>query len=205
MAYYRRALPRFLQVRELLSAERHRPAHLRPRPGHRSARDRRRRDELAIRSRRTPARDSFSIWRRTAWTCSTSWSGRSPSATGFALNTGGTYAAEDVTSAAFRFTTRCRRNRHLEFPRRREDRRDHVHRIEGTLVTPVFTDGDVVVSDSDGVKTFPVRNPPHVHQPLIQTIVDELRGQGRCASTGESAARTSWVMDRCLEGYYQRR
>ena len=48
---------------------------------------------------------------------------------------------------------------------------------------------------------LPIRNPPHVHQPLIQTIVDELRGRGRCESTGESGARASWVMDRLLERY----
>ena len=50
----------------------------------------------------------------------------------------------------------------------------------------------------DGQEVLGIRNPPHVHQPLIQTIVDELGGRGRCASTGESAARTSWVLDRCL-------
>ena len=64
---------------------------------------------------------------------------------------------------------------------------------------------DLVVTATTGTKTLPFRNPPHVHQPLIQTIVDELRGRGRCQSTGESAARTSWVMDRCLDGFYQRR
>jgi hypothetical protein len=44
-----------------------------------------------------------------------------------------------------------------------------------------------------------IRNPPHVHQPLIQTIVDELRGRGE--STGASGARASWVTDRLLDGY----
>jgi 1,5-anhydro-D-fructose reductase (1,5-anhydro-D-mannitol-forming) len=39
-------------------------------------------------------------------------------------------------------------------------------------------------------------NPPHVHQPLIQTLVDELRGQGGdCPSTGISAARASQIID----------
>jgi 1,5-anhydro-D-fructose reductase (1,5-anhydro-D-mannitol-forming) len=45
-------------------------------------------------------------------------------------------------------------------------------------------------------------NPPHVQQPLIQSIVDELCGMGTCASTGESAARTSRVMDTVLTEYY---
>jgi hypothetical protein len=44
-----------------------------------------------------------------------------------------------------------------------------------------------------------------VHQPLIQTIVDELHGRGECPSTGESAARTSWVLDECVRDYYAHR
>jgi predicted dehydrogenase len=44
-------------------------------------------------------------------------------------------------------------------------------------------------------------DPPHVHQPLIQTIVDELNGSGRCPSTGESGARTAWVMEKILASF----
>lgn len=47
-----------------------------------------------------------------------------------------------------------------------------------------------------------IPNPPHVQQPLIQTIVDELLGRGTCPSTGTSAARTSAVMDAVLSDYY---
>ena len=45
-------------------------------------------------------------------------------------------------------------------------------------------------------------NPQHVQGPLIQSIVDQLHGNGEAASTGESAARTARVMDAVLEGYY---
>jgi hypothetical protein len=48
---------------------------------------------------------------------------------------------------------------------------------------------------------FPLPTPKHIQQPLIQSIVDELNGTGKCPSTGVSAARTSWVMDRMLAGY----
>jgi len=41
----------------------------------------------------------------------------------------------------------------------------------------------------------PIPDPPHVHQPLIQSIVDELNGDGTCPSTGESALRTARVME----------
>lgn len=46
-----------------------------------------------------------------------------------------------------------------------------------------------------------IGDPPHVHQPLIQTIVDELNGVGRCPSTGESGARTASVMEGLLAGF----
>jgi hypothetical protein len=65
----------------------------------------------------------------------------------------------------------------------------------------VFADGDLVLRRQGSEDVVAVRNPPHVHQPLIQTIVDELRGRGCCESTGESGARASWVMDRLLESY----
>jgi hypothetical protein len=48
------------------------------------------------------------------------------------------------------------------------------------------------------VSEFAFEYPEHIEQPLIQTVVNELNGNGKCVSTGESAARTSWVMDQML-------
>ncbi len=45
---------------------------------------------------------------------------------------------------------------------------------------------------------FPLPTPKHVQQPLIETVVNELLGKGKCPSTGESALRTAWVMDEIL-------
>ena len=71
---------------------------------------------------------------------------------------------------------------------------------DGVLETPIFSDTDVIVTRGQERQVQAVRYPPHVHQPLIQTIVDELAGLGRCPSTAESGARASWVLDRCLAG-----
>jgi hypothetical protein len=49
-----------------------------------------------------------------------------------------------------------------------------------------------------GMEVFEIAPPEHVQQPLIQTIVDELLGKGKCPSTGVSAARTSHVMEDIL-------
>jgi hypothetical protein len=36
---------------------------------------------------------------------------------------------------------------------------------------------------------------------MIQQIVDQLNGAGYCPSTGETAARTNWVIDQLLKAY----
>ena len=73
---------------------------------------------------------------------------------------------------------------------------------EGELQTPVFSNTDIILKKSGKEEAISAPNPPHVHQPLIQTIVDQLGGAGCCDSTGESGARASWAMDQCLMTYY---
>lgn len=73
---------------------------------------------------------------------------------------------------------------------------------EGRITLSTFGNEPVQMETREGREGFDLPNPPHIQQPLIQTIVDELRGRGRCASTGESATRTARVMDAVLDGYY---
>jgi len=61
------------------------------------------------------------------------------------------------------------------------------------------------VFHDDKVEEIPAGDPPHVHQPLIQTIVNEMNGQGKCPSTGESGSRTALFMDRLLGEFYGRK
>jgi hypothetical protein len=124
---------------------------------------------------------------------------------GFAVNTGGAYASEDGTAAAFEFDRRAIGTGIWNFNAPENTDIMTFTGSEGELRTPIFSDTDIVLTRGSERRAYELRNPPHVHQPLIQTIVDELRGEGRCASSGESAARTSWVLDRCVEGYYHRR
>lgn len=72
----------------------------------------------------------------------------------------------------------------------------------GRISFNVFNADPIRYETARGVESFAIPNPEHVAQPLIQLITDELLGRGTCPSTGESARRTSVVMDRVLEGYY---
>lgn len=69
----------------------------------------------------------------------------------------------------------------------------------GCIRFATFGDGAIRVESAEGTREFHVENPRHIQQPLIETIVAELTGQaGACPSTAETGARTSWVMDQVL-------
>lgn len=122
-----------------------------------------------------------------------------------ATNTGGTYAAEDVTTAAFGFGNAVAGSAVFNF--NAPSKTDVITFVgpEGEIETPIFGDTDVIVRHGGKERRLAIRNPPHVHQPLIQTIVDQLHERGECPSTGRSAARTSWVLDECVRDYYAHR
>jgi predicted dehydrogenase len=71
----------------------------------------------------------------------------------------------------------------------------------GRVLLSTFGDG-LRIETGAGAEELKIESPPHVQQPLVQTIVDELLGRGTCPSTGETAARTSRVMDAALARYY---
>jgi 1,5-anhydro-D-fructose reductase (1,5-anhydro-D-mannitol-forming) len=122
----------------------------------------------------------------------------------FPVNTAGAYPSEDVTSAAFKFESGLVGTGIFNFHAFEKIDRIVILGSRAELTTPVFSDDDVVVRDANGTERMPFVRPAHVHQPLIQTIVDELNGKGRCESPGESGARASWVLDECVKGYYTR-
>ena len=73
---------------------------------------------------------------------------------------------------------------------------------QGTLSLSVFGQEPLELVTASGRESLATPQPEHVHQPLVQSIVDELAGVGRCPSTGESAERASRVIDQVLESYY---
>ena len=198
VAYYRRALPRFLELRELVRSG----AIGQVTAVHVEVTDRLASGEAASNWRFDPAQAGAGLFLDLASHCVDLLDflfGPISDAAGFPLNTGGTYAAEDVTCAAFRFGDRMSGTGTWNFHAHAKTDAIAITGSEGTIASPIFSDTDLVVTRRGGERqVLPFRNPPHVHQPLIQTIVDELLGRGRCESTGESGARASWVMDRCL-------
>ncbi len=73
---------------------------------------------------------------------------------------------------------------------------------DGSLTLSVFGETPIRVVHGADVSEIDVANPEHIQQPLVQSIVNALLGVGECPSTGETAMRTARVMDTALSGYY---
>ena len=126
-------------------------------------------------------------------------------ARGFAVNRSGKYKAEDGLAAAFEFESGVIGTGLWDFTVADEVKEDRVEIIgdAGRLIFSVFANQHLVYEGKDGRQEWQLPNPEHVQQPLIQTIVDELNGKGKCPSTGETALRTSLVIDSLLEDFYR--
>jgi len=73
---------------------------------------------------------------------------------------------------------------------------------DGSVTLSVFGETPIRVVQGGEVSEMEVANPEHIQQPLVQSIVNTLLGQGECPSTGETAWRTARVMDTVLSGFY---
>ena len=120
---------------------------------------------------------------------------------GFATNQAGLYPAEDIVTSSFVFDRGVQGVGTWCFTTFQHNDKVEIFGSKGKLTFSGFTDEPVCLTTADGVTEFIIDHPPHIQQPLIQSIVDDLNGLGHCPSTGESGARTSWVMDQILAAY----
>lgn len=122
---------------------------------------------------------------------------------GFARNQSKQLQVEDMVTTAYAFESGVMGTGIWSF---NSFKRSDVNEIVGSLGKVTFSTfgGDLLLETVDGqVQEFTIPNPAHVQQPLIGMVVDELRGVGKSPSTGQTAARTNRVMDEMLRGFYQ--
>ncbi len=67
---------------------------------------------------------------------------------------------------------------------------------KGKLKFSIFSFKPITLLTGEKEESIDITPPEHIQMPLIQSIVDELSGKGACPSTGKTAAVTSLVMDR---------
>ncbi|MES2178552.1 MAG: Gfo/Idh/MocA family oxidoreductase [Gemmatimonadota bacterium] len=119
-------------------------------------------------------------------------------ACGFAGNQARQYPAEDIVSGSFVFESGVQGTGTWCFSAFDKFDRTDIVGTKGKVTYSTFDYTPVVVTTDTGTRQLAFHAPMHIQQDFIQTIVNELNGVGECPGTGESAARTSWVMDQLL-------
>jgi len=119
-------------------------------------------------------------------------------ARGMVANQLGAYPAEDTVAMAFRFDSGVLGTGLWNFAADRREDRVHIVGDKGRLTFATFGDGPIRLEADGRGEDIRIANPEHIQQPLIESIVAELTGKGVCPSNARSGARTSWVMDQVL-------
>lgn len=119
------------------------------------------------------------------------------SAQGISRNQAGLYEADDIVVANFEFESGILGTGSWCYTLNREQRLDEGQIIgsKGKIIFSFFEKFHIKVLTAEGEEEYYLPYPEHVQQPLIETIVQELRGEGTCPSTGETGARANALMD----------
>ena len=207
VGYYRRALPRFLRVRDLIENGVIGPVRM----------------VVTRQFQRLPPADQMSR-EKVPWRIDSALSGGGlffemvchaldffefvfgpiETVRAFADNQAAAYRPEDVVVASYRFASGIYGNGSWCFTADFDEEYNEVIGANGRIRFSTYAPIPIRLTRGNATEEIAVADPPHVHQPLIQTIVDELNGQGRCPSTGDTAARTAWVMDEILKEFRAR-
>jgi predicted dehydrogenase len=124
-----------------------------------------------------------------------------------ALNHAGLYKAEDFVSAEFLFRNNIVVSGTWSFSVLTDSSRDIIEIIgdKGSIKFSTFSFEPIVLSNESGRQEFINERPEHVQFYLIDKIVQALNGKGSSPSTGITASRTSKIMDEVVKKYYTER
>lgn len=116
-------------------------------------------------------------------------------AAGHSGNQGKTYKAEDIVSGTYVFETGVQGTGLWCFTAYQAGEVNEIVGSRGKLTFSTFGSEPIRLTTADGIGEYALEQPNPIQQPLIQSIVNELLGKGSCPSTGVSALRTAKVMD----------
>lgn len=204
VAYYRRALPHFLRIKELLdqgeigeirTVQINLKQVLTPKLVSSSSENWRVIPEIAgggyfydLASHQLDLLDFFF--------------GKITQATGFSANQAKAYPAEDLVAGSFVFENGVLGTGNWCFTTSGASEIDEIviDGSKGQIRFATFGTGSFsLLKEGKVPRVFEFPLPKHIQSPLIQSILDELQGKGTCPSTGISAARTNWVMEQLVK------
>ncbi|NHC41557.1 Gfo/Idh/MocA family oxidoreductase [Bacillus sp. MM2020_1] len=114
---------------------------------------------------------------------------------GFASNQAGNYHAEDIVTGTYRFESGIHGVGNWCFSAFDDVDVNEIVGSKGKISFSTFGNEPIILTTASRTEKWSFEPPQHVHLPLVETIVADLTGgAGQCSSTGVTGARTNWVM-----------
>lgn len=127
--------------------------------------------------------------------------GKITHASGYSANQGKIYPAEDIVAGSFVFESGVLGTGNWCFTASKEAEIEEtiIYGSQGMIRFETFGKGEFELwQNGEGPSLHQFELPKHIQQPLIQTIVGELLGEGLSPSDGISGARANWVMQQLV-------
>ncbi len=121
-------------------------------------------------------------------------------AKGICSNRSGLYDPEDSVSACFMFESGLPGSGSWCFTGHKSATEDRIDVIgsKGKLGFSVYDYDPIQLVTSEGITNITMPNPRYVQMPLIKAVIEDLQGFGLCSCTSVSSTPVNWVMDRIL-------
>lgn len=118
--------------------------------------------------------------------------------TGLSVNQAGLYPADDAVVASIQFESGVLGTGSWCFttPEKQVSEVTEIIGSKGRISFSFFSNDVIHVETETMIEDFEITKPEHVHQPLVDLVVKELRGEAHCPSTGESGMRASMWLDK---------
>ena len=123
------------------------------------------------------------------------------SAVGTSTNQLNLYDVEDIVSASFHFESNIMGSGIWCFSMDEKDKVDRTEIIgtKGKITFSFFNSTPIEVITESELNKISIDYPEHVQQALIDSVVKDILGNGKCVSPGKSASRTNWVMEQIIQ------
>ena len=132
------------------------------------------------------------------------WFGAIEEVHGIAINCAGLYDVEDTVTSTWRHASGVLGSGSWCYVCGQGQDSVEIVGSRGRIEFEFFSDKALRLVNEGGVQEANIPNPPHVQQPFIQSIVDDLNGISHCPGNVASAVNSAWVADEVLKNYRQK-